>query len=87
MIFLSGWLHTGDLGYYDEDGDVFVIDRIKRLIKYKDYQVSPKDIESLLQEHPEVVDVVVMAVLHDIDLEHPIAFVTKLPGAKVIVEY
>lgn len=34
-----GWLHTGDVGYYDEDEDIFIVDRIKDLIKYKGYQV------------------------------------------------
>lgn len=35
----EGWLHTGDVGYIDEDGDVFIVERIKELIKYKGFQV------------------------------------------------
>lgn len=36
----QGWLHTGDVGFIDDDGDVFIVDRIKELIKYKGFQVT-----------------------------------------------
>src|ERR1700752_4856757 len=46
------WLHTGDIGYADEDGPFFIVDRAKELIKYKGFQVPPAELESLLLTHP-----------------------------------
>ncbi|KAL6423477.1 hypothetical protein ACFW04_010216 [Cataglyphis niger] len=79
----QGWLHSGDIGYFDEDGELFVIDRIKELIKYRGYQISPGEIESVLISHPGVFEVAVTAVPHATDDEHPIAYVIKTPGAEV----
>ncbi|XP_015173331.1 PREDICTED: 4-coumarate--CoA ligase 1-like [Polistes dominula] len=82
-IDADGWLHTGDLGYYDEDGEIFIVDRLKETLKYRSIQVSPWEIESFLLKHPDVVDVAVVGVPHLVDDEHPIAFVTKVPNSKV----
>jgi non-ribosomal peptide synthetase component E (peptide arylation enzyme) len=38
----EGWLHTGDIGYIDDDGDVFIVERVKELIKYKGFQVRSR---------------------------------------------
>ncbi|GMH22869.1 hypothetical protein Nepgr_024712 [Nepenthes gracilis] len=48
----NGWLSTGDLCYIDEDGFIFVVDRLKELIKYKGYQLPPAELEALLLTHP-----------------------------------
>jgi len=55
----DGWLHTGDLGHVDADGNVFVVDRIKELIKVSGYQVPPAELEALLAGHPDVADAAV----------------------------
>jgi long-chain acyl-CoA synthetase len=50
------WLHTGDLGYLDEDGYVFIVDRMKDLIKTSGFQVWPREIEEVLATHPAIVE-------------------------------
>ncbi|KAH7365470.1 hypothetical protein KP509_18G030000 [Ceratopteris richardii] len=56
----EGWLHTGDLGYIDSDGFLFIIDRLKELIKYNGYQVAPAELEALLLSHPHIQDAAVV---------------------------
>jgi acyl-CoA synthetase (AMP-forming)/AMP-acid ligase II len=59
-ISADGWLKTGDLGYVDGDGNVFIVDRLKELIKVSAYQVAPAELEALLITHPAVDDVAVI---------------------------
>nr|XP_027233161.1 probable 4-coumarate--CoA ligase 3 [Penaeus vannamei] len=54
----EGWLHSGDVGRYDEDGFLAIVGRTKELIKVKGLQVSPSELEDVILQHPEVVDVV-----------------------------
>jgi acyl-CoA synthetase (AMP-forming)/AMP-acid ligase II len=56
----DNWLHTGDIGYVDEDGHFFIVDRAKELIKYKGFQVPPAELEALLLTHPCVADAAVI---------------------------
>lgn len=71
----EGWLHTGDIGYADEDGHFFIVDRAKELIKYKGFQVAPAELEALLLSHPAVADVAVIPVPDEEAGELPKAFV------------
>jgi acyl-CoA synthetase (AMP-forming)/AMP-acid ligase II len=69
------WLHTGDIGYADEDGHFFVVDRVKELIKYKGFQVAPAELEAVLLTHPAIADAAVIPVRDDEAGEVPKAFV------------
>ncbi len=59
-IDAEGWLRTGDVGYADEDGYFYIVDRVKELIKYKGFQVAPAELEALLLSHPAIADAVVI---------------------------
>lgn len=71
----DGFLHTGDLGHVDEDGELFLVDRIKELIKYKGQQVSPVELEAVLMSHPKVTDAAVIGVPDEEASEIPKGFV------------
>jgi len=73
----EGWLRTGDIGYVDTDGDFFIVDRTKELIKYKGMQVAPAEIESVLLGHPAIADACVIGVADEEAGEVPKAFVVK----------
>jgi acyl-CoA synthetase (AMP-forming)/AMP-acid ligase II len=71
----DGWLHTGDIGYADEDGHFFIVDRAKELIKYKGFQVPPAELEAVLLTHPCVLDAAVIPCPDDEAGEVPKAIV------------
>ncbi|AVV42037.1 4-coumarate--CoA ligase family protein [Streptomyces sp. ID05-04B] len=81
MIDDAGWLHTGDVGRVDEGGWLFVVDRVKELIKYKGFQVAPAELEALLLTHPQIADAAVIGVYDDDGNEVPHAFVVRRPTA------
>jgi 4-coumarate--CoA ligase len=80
-IDADGWLHTGDVGHIDADGHLYVVDRIKELIKFKGFQVPPAELEALLLTHPAVADAAVIGRPDDEAGEIPAAFVVLKPGA------
>ncbi|CAG5074025.1 Similar to Luciferin 4-monooxygenase (Photuris pensylvanica) [Cotesia congregata] len=83
VIDSEGWYHSGDLAYYDEDGNFFIVERIKELIKYKLRHVSPAVIENVILNLPGVAEVAVIAKPDDNDVELPMAFVKKNPLVQV----
>ncbi|XP_010498483.1 PREDICTED: 4-coumarate--CoA ligase-like 5 [Camelina sativa] len=79
----EGWLRTGDLCYIDEDGFIFVVDRLKELIKYKGYQVAPAELESLLLTHPEIPDAAVIPFPDKAVGQFPMAYVVRKTGSSL----
>ena len=75
MIDADGWLHTGDIGYADDDGCFFIVDRLKELIKYKGMQIAPAELEAVLLTHPLVADAAVIPIANEECGEVPKAFV------------
>jgi acyl-CoA synthetase (AMP-forming)/AMP-acid ligase II len=81
MLDGDGWLHTGDVGLFDDDGELFVVDRLKELIKVKGYQVAPAHLEAMLLQHASVADAAVIGIADDEAGELPKAFVVlRVPG-------
>ncbi|KAL3321776.1 hypothetical protein AABB24_039409 [Solanum stoloniferum] len=79
----DGWLRTGDLCYIDEDGFIFVVDRLKELIKYKGYQVPPAELEALLLTHPEISDAAVIPFPDKEVGQFPMAYVVRKTGSTI----
>lgn len=79
----EGWLKTGDLCYFDSEGFLYIVDRLKELIKYKAYQVPPAELEHLLQSHQQIAEAAVIPYPDEEAGQVPMAFVVRKPGACV----
>ncbi|HBK80282.1 MAG TPA: 4-coumarate--CoA ligase family protein, partial [Nitrospinae bacterium] len=75
-----GWLHTGDIVRIDEDGYVYIVDRLKEMIKYKGFSIAPAELEALLHRHPRVADAAVMGKADEEAGEIPKAYVVLKEG-------
>jgi long-chain acyl-CoA synthetase len=84
--FAGGWLHTGDLGYRDEDGFFFIVDRKKEMIIRGGYNVYPREVEDVLYGHPAVDEVAVVGIPDERLGEEVKAFVSLKPGAEATAE-
>lgn len=80
-LMRDDWLRTGDIVQYDHEGNVYVVDRSKELIKYKGYQVAPAELEALLMSHEAIADAAVVGYRRESDGEEvPRAFVVPQVG-------
>ncbi|KAL0354936.1 UNVERIFIED_CONTAM: 4-coumarate--CoA ligase 1 [Sesamum radiatum] len=79
----EGWLHTGDIGFIDADDELFIVDRLKEIIKYKGFQVAPAELEALLLNHPYISDAAVVPMKDEQAGEVPVAFVVRSNGSNI----
>lgn len=86
LVLRDGWLYTGDLGYLDDDGYIFIVDRKKDLIKTSGFQVWPREIEEVLSSHPTVAEVGVAGVPDEKKGEKIIAWVVPRGDTAIDVE-
>jgi long-chain acyl-CoA synthetase len=82
----DGWLYTGDIGYYDSDGYLFLVDRKKEMIIVGGFNVYPREIDELLFKHPAILEAVAIGVPDSFSGEAIKAFVVLRPGKTLTVE-
>jgi long-chain acyl-CoA synthetase len=85
-VFIDGALRTGDVGYLDSDGYLFLVDRIKDVIIAGGYNIYPRIIEEALYEHPDIAEAVVIGVKDEYRGQAPKAFVVLRPGHDVTTD-
>ncbi|EDW50619.1 GM14724 [Drosophila sechellia] len=87
----ENWFHTGDLGYMDEDGYLFIIDRLNDMLKYQTIMYYPSEIESVIAEMPNVVEACVFGIWDPVNGDKAAASVVQKPGTQLeaqdVVEY
>lgn len=79
----DGWLRTGDIGYCDENGFLYVVERLKELIKVNAFQVAPAELESILRDHPDLLEAAVVGIPNVKCGEAPKAFVVRKSSSKI----
>jgi acyl-CoA synthetase (AMP-forming)/AMP-acid ligase II len=84
--FAGGWFHTGDIGVRDEDGYVFIVDRLKDMILSGGENIAGSEVERVLYEHPAVLEAAVVGRPDEKWGEVPVAFVAPRPGVSVTVD-
>lgn len=84
-IDMQGFLHTGDIGVIDDNEEVFIVDRVKEIIKFKGFQVPPAELEAILQSHPAIADAACVPKKDEVAGEVPVAFVVRAQDSDISV--
>lgn len=82
----EGWLHTGDVGHFDENGFLYLVDRKKDIIKYGNHQISPSELENIILRCSGVANVCVVGVPDDVSIDLPAAVIVRAAGHDVTSE-
>ena len=82
-VLRDGWLHTGDIGRFDDEGYLYIVGRKKDMLIYKGYNVYPREIEEVIEGHPAVARSMVVGKSDERFGEYPVAFVELEPGSEV----
>ncbi|KAH8369329.1 hypothetical protein KR009_008387, partial [Drosophila setifemur] len=80
------WFHSGDLGYVDDDGFLYIVERKKDMLKYQNIMYYPNEIESVISEMPDVVEVCVFGIWHEINGDEAAAAVVKRKGSTITAQ-
>ena len=83
LALRDGWLHTGDLGWQDEDGYLYFVDRKKDVIRRRGENISSQEVEDVIKRHPSVLDCAVIAVPSELGEDEVKAYVTPRPPAEI----
>jgi long-chain acyl-CoA synthetase len=82
----NGWLYTGDIGYYDNEGYLFVVDRKKEMIISGGFNIYPREVDEVLNSHPATLEVATVGMKDSFRGEIPVAFVVRKPGNTISAE-
>jgi acyl-CoA synthetase (AMP-forming)/AMP-acid ligase II len=82
----DGWFHSGDVGYMDADGYVYLVDRTKDMINSAGFKIWPREVEEVVFAHPAIQECAVVGLADDVKGEIPAAFLVLRPGASLTIE-
>ncbi|XP_055710982.1 probable 4-coumarate--CoA ligase 3 [Phlebotomus papatasi] len=82
----DGWIHTGDIGHFEEDGQLYITGRNKEMFKYSSYQIAPSELEEILETHSGVLQAVVVGIPDPTYTDLPAAVIVRKNGSTVTEE-